>query len=76
MSRPKPLVAVALEPVFVDKSTAAQALGNISMRKLEELIRAGRINPQVIDGRTVVTPDELRRFAAACPSWEPASERG
>ncbi|PJE23633.1 MAG: hypothetical protein CK431_10275 [Mycobacterium sp.] len=72
MSRPKADVTVTFEPVFIDKPTAARALGNISVRKLEELIRAGRINPQVIDGRTVLTPDELRRFATACPSWEPA----
>ena len=73
MSSTKPVVTVALEPVLVDKETAAQALGNISIVKLEELMRAGRINPQIIDRRVVFTPDELRRFAAECPAWEPRS---
>lgn len=65
-------VAVTVEPAFVDKAGAAQMLGNISERKLNELIADGRINPQTIDARVVFTPDEVRRFAAACPAWEPA----
>lgn len=72
-STPMPPVTVAMEPVFVDKETARKVLGNLSRAKLDELIRAGRINPQVIDGRVVFTPSELRRFAQACPDWEPRS---
>jgi hypothetical protein len=73
MSATDQAAPAALEPLFVDKKTAAQLLGNISLRKLNELMYAGRINPQMIDGRTVFAPAELRRFAAECPSWEPRS---
>ena len=38
MSDTKPQVAVAVEPAFVDKTVAAQMLGNISVPKLDELI--------------------------------------
>ncbi|DAZ90291.1 MerR family transcriptional regulator [Mycobacteroides abscessus] len=67
---------VQMEPIFVGKKTAARALGEISMNKLNELIRAGRINPRILDGRVMFAPEELRRFAADLPSWEPPDSRG
>lgn len=72
MSKPPVEVQVILEPVFVNKEATMAALGGISLRKLNELMKAGRINPQVLDGRVMFTPDEIRRFAAECPAWEPA----
>ncbi|PKQ59815.1 hypothetical protein B5566_02705 [Mycobacterium sp. MHSD3] len=61
-----------MEPVFVNKEATMAALGGISLSKLNELIKAGRINPQVLDGRVMFAPDEIRRFAAECPFLEPA----
>ncbi|MBE5496857.1 hypothetical protein E3G44_004362 [Mycobacteroides abscessus] len=61
-----------MEPVFLNKEETAAALGGISLSKLNELMKAGRINPQVLDGRVMFTPDEIRRFAAECPAWEPS----
>lgn len=60
-----------MEPVFLNKEETTAALGGISLRKLNELMKAGRIIPRVLDGRIMFTPDEVRRFAAECPSWEP-----
>jgi hypothetical protein len=70
-----PPVDVAVEPVFIDVKTTQRLLGNISRAKLNELVRAGRINPHMIDGRVVFTPAEVRRFAATCPAWEPKEVR-
>lgn len=64
-------VVISIEPVLIDRPTARQLLANISDRKLDELIRAGRITPRKIDGRVVFTIEEIRRFAAETPSWEP-----
>ncbi|MEV5360610.1 helix-turn-helix domain-containing protein [Micrococcus luteus] len=64
-------VSVQLEPPFVDKNTAAQLLGNISTDKLEQLVRAGEIAAKTVGKRVVFEPDEIRRFARECPSWEP-----
>ncbi len=61
-----------MEPVFLNKEETASALGGISLRKLNELIKAGRIVPRALDGRVMFTPDEIRRFAAECPDWEPS----
>lgn len=72
MNDAAPEVEVVMEPVFVDKATAAKALGNISQTKLKELMHAGRIHGVMLGGRVMFTPDEIRRFAATCPSWEPA----
>ncbi|WP_240483010.1 MULTISPECIES: helix-turn-helix domain-containing protein [unclassified Mycobacteroides] len=69
-------INVGMEPIFVPKKVAAAALGEISLNKLNELIRTGRINPRVLDGRVMFTPEELRRFAAELPSWEPPESRG
>ncbi|WP_396929197.1 hypothetical protein [Mycolicibacterium sp.] len=62
---------VTIEPAFVDKPTACQMLGNISIDKLDQLIRCGEIIAQRLGKRVVITPAEVRWFAAACPSWEP-----
>lgn len=64
-------VAVAVEPSFVDKDTAAKMLGGISVDKLEELMRSGEITAKTVGKRVVLEPDEIRRFARECPSWEP-----
>lgn len=64
-------VQVVMEPAFLGKEATALALGGISIRKLDEFVRAGDINPQVIAGRVVFTPEEIRRFAATMPAWEP-----
>jgi len=61
-----------MEPVFLNKEETAAALGGISLRKLNELIKARRIFPRALDGRVMFTPDEVRRFAADCPAWEPS----
>lgn len=71
-----PNIAVAMEPAFVDRTTARAMLGNLSNSKLDELVRAGRITPQMIDGKTVFAPSEIRRFATSCPSWEPRTATG
>ena len=68
-------VTIVMEPVFIDRPTARQLLANISDRKLDELIKAGRVNPQMIDGKIVFTVEEIKRFATSCPSWEPRSAR-
>jgi hypothetical protein len=68
-------VTIVMEPVFIDRPTTRQLLANISDRKLDELIKAGRINPKMIDGKIVFTVEEIRRFAVDCPSWEPRSSR-
>lgn len=62
---------VSIEPEFLDKKTTCQVLGNISVDRLEALMRAGEIVPKRI-GRHIVFPiAEVRRFARECPSWEP-----
>lgn len=63
---------ITMEPLLLSRDEAAAALGGISTSKLDELYKAGRINPRVLDGRVMFAPDELRRFAAECPAWEPA----
>lgn len=70
--RGKSAVEVQVRPYFLDKPTTAKALGNISIDKLDELLRAGRIVAKVIDRRVVFEPDEVARFARECPSWEPS----
>lgn len=64
-------VTIGLEPVFLNKKDTCAALGGISVRKLEQEMRAGHITPQVFAGRVVFTPAEIRRYAAEQPSWEP-----
>lgn len=72
MNEPKPVTQIIMEPVFVNKEDTLAALGGISLRKLNELMKAGRIVPRVLDGRVMFTPEEIRRFAAECPEWEPS----
>lgn len=64
-------VQIAMEPVFLNKKDTCAALGGISIRKLEEEMRMGRINPQLFAGRVMFTPAEIRRYAAEQPAWEP-----
>jgi hypothetical protein len=45
-------------------------LGTISVDKLDQLTRSGKIIAQKVGTRVVIAPEEVRRFAAACPSWE------
>jgi hypothetical protein len=65
------IVNVDTEPVLVDKRTACRLLGNIAERTLRQLVHDGELNARKLGTRTVFEPDELRRFAAALPSWEP-----
>lgn len=67
----QPDVAVSIEPEFLDKAATCAVLGGISGDKLEALMRAGEIVPQVIGKRVVFAVGEVRRFARECPSWEP-----
>ena len=69
----QPAVAVTIEPELVDKQTACQMLGGISVDRLEAFMRAGEIVPRLIGKRVVFRVDEVRRFARECPSWEPRS---
>ena len=72
MTDVQPTIVVAIEPVLVDFSVAARMLGGISERKLQDLVRDGRLGAQTIDKRVVFSVDELRRFATDCPAWEPS----
>jgi hypothetical protein len=67
----QPDAHVAVEPVFLSKPATCVALGEISERVLEGLMRTGQIVPRTIGGRVVFPIAEVRRFADACPSWEP-----
>jgi excisionase family DNA binding protein len=67
----KTVVNVAAEPVLVDKPTACRLLGNIAERTLRQLVHDGDLNARKLGNRTLFEVDELRRFAAALPSWEP-----
>lgn len=63
---------IVMEPVLLDREAAAAALGDMSVWKLEQLYKSGRIKARVLDGSVVFEPAELARFAAECPEWEPA----
>jgi len=67
----EPPVNVSIEPEFLDKKTTCHVLGDISLDRLEALMRAGEIVPKVIGSRVVFPVAEVRRFAQECPSWEP-----
>lgn len=69
--RQKPEVEVSIRPVLVDKKTAAMMLGNISVDKLDELLKSGRIVAKTIDKRVCFAVSEVERFATDCASWEP-----
>lgn len=71
MSAGIPQVQIGMEPAFLSKKDTCAALGGVSIRYLEEEMRKGRINPQVFAGRVVFTPEEIRRYAAEQPAWEP-----
>lgn len=62
----------AAAPVLVDKRTAAGLLGGISVRALMNLLETNQLSARKLGSRTMFEVDELRRFAAALPSWEPS----
>jgi hypothetical protein len=70
-SRSDTPVQITMEPAFLNKKDTCAALGGISVRKLEQEVRRGRITPQVFAGRVMFTPAEVRRYAAEQPTWEP-----
>ena len=59
------------EPLLYDRQQVQRLLGNISRTKLYQLVKDGQINPLRIGGKVVFTPDEVRRYVATLPSWEP-----
>lgn len=63
--------AVTVEPALANKDTACRILAGIAQRTLMQLVADGQINARKLDSRTVFDVDELRRFAASLPSWEP-----
>lgn len=67
----QPDVQVVIEPEFLDKAATCQVLGGISEDKLDQLLRAGDITAKRVGKRVVFAVEEVRRFAKACPSWEP-----
>lgn len=67
----EPDVVVSMEPLFLNKAATCKALGEISLDRLEALMRAGELVPKVIGSRVVFAVDEVRRFANERPSWEP-----
>jgi excisionase family DNA binding protein len=72
VTRVTPDIPVTVRPVLVDKKTAAQMLG-ISLSTVNRMIDNGEIGPVALRGRVLFRVDELERFAAELPSWEPAS---
>lgn len=64
-------IAVTVEPALADKQTACTILGGIAARTLMSLVAEGEINARKLGSRTVFEIDELRRYAAQLPSWEP-----
>ena len=65
------IVTVTIEPALTDKETACAMLAGIAERKLMQLVAEGQLNARKLGSRTVFEVDELRRFAASLPSWEP-----
>jgi excisionase family DNA binding protein len=59
------------DAVLVDMKTACRLL-SISEVKLREEMHAGRINAQRIGRSIVFRPEELKRYAADLPAWEPS----
>lgn len=58
------------EPFLYDFATACEMLG-ISGVTLREKMHAGLIAAQRDGKKILFQPDELRRYAADLPSWEP-----
>jgi excisionase family DNA binding protein len=69
--QPTIIVNVTAELVLADKQTACRLLGNIAERTLRQLVHDGELSARKLGSRTMFELDELRRFAAALPSWEP-----
>lgn len=65
-------ITVSVEPVTVDKETACAMLG-IGERMLMDLCTSGELNARKLRSRTVFAVEDLKRFAATLPSWEPKS---
>lgn len=64
-------VTVTVEPALVDKKIACRILADIQPRTLMQWVAEGYLNARKLGSRTVFDVAELRRFAAALPSWEP-----
>lgn len=64
-------ITVNVEPALVDITTACAMLGGISRRALDGFVTRGAITPKRVGSRVLFQPDEIRRFAASCPDWEP-----
>lgn len=56
-------------PVLLTREEAAAYLGDISVRKLDELQAQSRIIPKALDGRRVYHRDDLDALAASLPDW-------
>ena len=67
-------VNVNVEPALADKDTACAMLAGICPRALMQLVAEGHLNARKLGSRTVFEVDELRRFAASLPSWEPKTD--
>jgi hypothetical protein len=67
----KTVAYVVAKPVLVDKDTACRLLGGIAERKLMQLVQDGELNAKKLGTRTVFELDELQRFGAELPDWEP-----
>jgi hypothetical protein len=61
---------VKAPPLAYSVADAAETLA-ISPRKLEEVIRRGDIAPRWIDGKRVLTADELTAYLASLPFDKP-----
>jgi hypothetical protein len=59
-----------IEPALVAFAKACQLL-SMGKDTLRAEMVAGRINAQLVGKKIVFRPDELRRYAAELPSWEP-----
>lgn len=70
----EPVISVQVEPVLVDKITAAKVLGGIAERKLMQLVADGALTAVKLGNRTMFTMAELRRYATSLPGWEPQSK--
>lgn len=63
-------VTVTVDPITVDKPTAAAMLG-IGDSMLMDFVSDGKLNAKKLGSRTVFLIQDLRDFAASLPSWEP-----
>lgn len=67
-------VLVTVEPITVDKETACRMLG-IGETALMALVTDGELCARKLGRRTVFAVEDLKRFAAKLPSWEPRDKQ-